>query len=220
MIVISGGVQSGRTTTSSRRWRTWPCASTWRVALQPGGPTWFGERGGRLVFGLPGNPVSAFVTFSLFARPAIAALQGANADSKLESEAVLGVAVTRHRTRRTGPASPARASRRGDHCGPQRSPGLAHPHVTGASRRTRPDPSRRGRAPGRQQCRARVPAALGKRSESARGSTRPVDRVRVVVVAARRRRRRLPARAVLVSPHTSTVVARDGAVRSVQWAEF
>ncbi len=71
----------------------------WRVALQPGGPTWFGERGGRLVFGLPGNPVSAFVTFSLFARPAIAALQGANADSTLESEAVLGVAVTRNRTR-------------------------------------------------------------------------------------------------------------------------
>lgn len=44
--------------------------------------------------------------------------------------------------------------------------------------------------------------------------------VSVVVAARRRRRRRRPARAVLVSPHTSTVVARDGAVRSVQWAEF
>ena len=44
--------------------------------------------------------------------------------------------------------------------------------------------------------------------------------VSVVLAARRRRRRRLPARAVLVSPHTSTVVARDGAVRSVQWAEF
>ena len=71
----------------------------WRVALQPGGPTWFGERDGRLVFGLPGNPVSAFVTFSLFVRPAIAALQGASADSTLESEAVLSVAVARNRTR-------------------------------------------------------------------------------------------------------------------------
>jgi molybdopterin molybdotransferase len=49
----------------------------WRVALRPGRPTWFGTRGPTLVFGLPGNPVSAMVTFMLFARPAIAAMQGA-----------------------------------------------------------------------------------------------------------------------------------------------
>ncbi|MGN6255163.1 MAG: molybdopterin molybdotransferase MoeA [Solirubrobacterales bacterium] len=53
----------------------------WRVAMRPGGPTWFGLLGredGRptLVFGLPGNPVSALVTFHLFARPALRALQG------------------------------------------------------------------------------------------------------------------------------------------------
>ncbi len=48
----------------------------WRVALRPGKPTWFGVRGSTLVFGLPGNPVSAMVTFLLFARPALAALQG------------------------------------------------------------------------------------------------------------------------------------------------
>jgi molybdopterin molybdotransferase len=49
----------------------------WRVALRPGKPTWFGERDGVLVFGLPGNPVSSMVTFLLFARPALYALQGA-----------------------------------------------------------------------------------------------------------------------------------------------
>jgi molybdopterin molybdotransferase len=49
----------------------------WRVALRPGRPTWFGTRGETLVFGLPGNPVSAMVTFTLFARPALAAMQGA-----------------------------------------------------------------------------------------------------------------------------------------------
>jgi molybdopterin molybdotransferase len=49
----------------------------WRVDLQPGKPTWFGTRGAQLVFGLPGNPVSSFVTFVLFARPALRALQGA-----------------------------------------------------------------------------------------------------------------------------------------------
>jgi molybdopterin molybdotransferase len=53
----------------------------WRVAMRPGGPTWFGvlpRGGGRptLVFGLPGNPVSAMVTFHLFARPALRALAG------------------------------------------------------------------------------------------------------------------------------------------------
>ena len=51
----------------------------WGVRLQPGKPTWFGSAPeGGLVFGLPGNPVSAMVTFHLFARPAIRALQGAD----------------------------------------------------------------------------------------------------------------------------------------------
>ena len=50
----------------------------WRVALKPGKPTWFGTGpGGTLVFGLPGNPVSAMVTFLLFVRPAIRAMLGA-----------------------------------------------------------------------------------------------------------------------------------------------
>jgi molybdopterin molybdotransferase len=48
----------------------------WRVALKPGGPTWFGTRGATLVFGLPGNPVSAMVTFLTFVRPALIAMAG------------------------------------------------------------------------------------------------------------------------------------------------
>lgn len=48
----------------------------WRVALKPGKPTWFGTRGDTLVFGLPGNPVSAMVTFVLLVRPALTALAG------------------------------------------------------------------------------------------------------------------------------------------------
>jgi molybdopterin molybdotransferase len=50
----------------------------WGVALRPGKPTWFGARGQTLVFGLPGNPVSAMVTFQLFARPAIRTMLGAS----------------------------------------------------------------------------------------------------------------------------------------------
>lgn len=49
----------------------------WGVRLRPGKPAWFGTRDDTLAFGLPGNPVSAMVTFQLFARPALAALQGA-----------------------------------------------------------------------------------------------------------------------------------------------
>jgi molybdopterin molybdotransferase len=54
----------------------------WRVALKPGKPTWFGTRERTLVFGLPGNPVSAMVCFQLFARPALRALQGASPDAR------------------------------------------------------------------------------------------------------------------------------------------
>ncbi len=55
--------------------------SFWRVSLRPGKPTWFGKRGPTLVFGLPGNPVSAMVTFQLFVRPALLALQGASPEA-------------------------------------------------------------------------------------------------------------------------------------------
>src|SRR5204863_6638750 len=48
----------------------------WRVALKPGKPVSFGMRGDTLVFGLPGNPVSALVGCELFVKPALRALQG------------------------------------------------------------------------------------------------------------------------------------------------
>ncbi|MGN6868340.1 MAG: molybdopterin molybdotransferase MoeA [Solirubrobacteraceae bacterium] len=71
----------------------------WRVALQPGKPTWFGRRGNTLVFGLPGNPVSAVVTFALFVRPALAALQGRAPERLVDSEAFLATAVPRNHDR-------------------------------------------------------------------------------------------------------------------------
>lgn len=49
----------------------------WRVALRPGKPMLAGQLNGAVVLGLPGNPVSAFVTATLFARPLIAHLSGA-----------------------------------------------------------------------------------------------------------------------------------------------
>ena len=78
----------------------------WSVALQPGKPTWFGVAGdGTLVFGLPGNPVSAVVTFSLFVAPALAAMQGAPAPAPPTP-----TAGARHRAARATPAVSRRSA--------------------------------------------------------------------------------------------------------------
>jgi molybdopterin molybdotransferase len=48
----------------------------WGVATKPGKPLAFGTRGDTLVFGVPGNPVAAMVSFEMYVRPALLALQG------------------------------------------------------------------------------------------------------------------------------------------------
>jgi molybdopterin molybdotransferase len=70
----------------------------WGVALKPGKPTWFGTRGPTLVFGLPGNPVSAMVTFHLFVRPALRALAGGD-PTYTRASGVLDEAVQRNPAR-------------------------------------------------------------------------------------------------------------------------
>lgn len=47
-----------------------------KVALRPGKPTVFGMKGDKLIFALPGNPVSTFVTFELFVKPCIKKMMG------------------------------------------------------------------------------------------------------------------------------------------------
>jgi molybdopterin molybdotransferase len=79
ILVITGGVSVGehdlvRATLRSLGVRI----DIWRVAIKPGKPFLFGEAGGCAVFGLPGNPVSAFVTFLQFVRPALLKMMGAN----------------------------------------------------------------------------------------------------------------------------------------------
>ena len=51
---------------------------SWRIAIKPGRPLAMGQIGPMAVFGLPGNPVAAFVCALLFARPALAVLSGAD----------------------------------------------------------------------------------------------------------------------------------------------
>jgi molybdopterin molybdotransferase len=48
----------------------------WQVSMRPGKPITFGSLASRPIFGLPGNPVSAMVTFELFVRPALLRMAG------------------------------------------------------------------------------------------------------------------------------------------------
>lgn len=48
----------------------------WKVNVKPGKPLFFGKRGKTLVFGLPGNPASSFVSFEIFVCPALRRMMG------------------------------------------------------------------------------------------------------------------------------------------------
>jgi molybdopterin molybdotransferase len=99
VVIVSGGVSVGPHDHVKDALRELGAEEHfWGVRLRPGKPTWFGTRGGTLAFGLPGNPVSAMVTFQLFARPALAALQGAPPDAP-RATAVLAHPVARNRRR-------------------------------------------------------------------------------------------------------------------------
>ncbi len=84
LVVVSGGVSVGPYDVVRTAFDAVGHMDLWRVAVQPGKPFAFGradaDTAGReapvLLFGLPGNPVSAFVTFELFVRPVIRRLAG------------------------------------------------------------------------------------------------------------------------------------------------
>jgi len=71
----------------------------WGVAVKPGKPLAFGVRGSTLVFGLPGNPVSALVGAEVFVRPALLALQGATVPGPVFFEGRLAAPVRRNAQR-------------------------------------------------------------------------------------------------------------------------
>ena len=99
VVIVSGGVSVGPHDHVKDALRDLGVEERfWGVRLRPGKPTWFGTRDGTLAFGLPGNPVSAMVTFQLFARPALAALQGAPPDAP-RATAVLAHPVARNERR-------------------------------------------------------------------------------------------------------------------------
>ena len=77
LLVTSGGVSVGETDFVKDAFQQLGGQiDFWRIAIRPGRPFVFGRCGEKFLFGLPGNPVSAFVTFLLLAWPAIARWQG------------------------------------------------------------------------------------------------------------------------------------------------
>ena len=72
----------------------------WKVAIRPGKPFVFGQLGRKFLFGLPGNPVSAFVTFLLLVRPALRRWQGAHDISLPTQSGILGEAISNPGERR------------------------------------------------------------------------------------------------------------------------
>ncbi|MFN7137915.1 MAG: gephyrin-like molybdotransferase Glp, partial [Limisphaerales bacterium] len=77
-VVTSGGVSVGEFDfVKSAFEQLGGALSFWKVAVKPGKPFVFGQLGSKYLFGLPGNPVSALVTYFLLARPALLAMQGA-----------------------------------------------------------------------------------------------------------------------------------------------
>ncbi|NWF81785.1 MAG: molybdopterin molybdotransferase MoeA [Chloroflexi bacterium] len=76
VLVTSGGVSMGTRDLIKPILAELGTVHFGRVAFKPGKPTTFATVGATLVFGLPGNPVSSLVSFEVFVRPALRALQG------------------------------------------------------------------------------------------------------------------------------------------------
>ncbi len=115
VVIVSGGVSVGPYDVVRTAFETIGRMDLWRVAVQPGKPFAFGlapPAGIRpatagegapqpvLLFGLPGNPVSSFVTFELFVRPALRRLAGHAALLRPTDRAVLTGPVTKSPGRR------------------------------------------------------------------------------------------------------------------------
>ncbi len=201
VVIVSGGVSVGPHDHVKDAFRDLGVEERfWGVRLRPGKPTWFGTRGDTLAFGLPGNPVSAMVTFQLFARPALAALQGAAPDAARAS-AVLAHAVARNPRRDETVRVKLRPTDDGLVAEPTGAAGLAHAHLDGRRRRPGADPPRRGRAGGR-------------RARGGGAAVRPRDPRRLLA-----RQRRAGARVVIVQVEQPGASEDGGAVGSKQVAE-
>ena len=85
MLIISGGVSMGDYDLVPVMLKKCGVEKDFhKVAIKPGKPTFFGHLGRTLVFGLPGNPVSVFLNYSIFVKPAIDRIMGKRTSLKID----------------------------------------------------------------------------------------------------------------------------------------
>lgn len=99
LVISCGGASVGEADHTLEILRGLGEVAFWKVAIKPGKPFLFGSIGRALVCGLPGNPVSALVTFHQLAVPLIRRLQGAQDPEPLRLRARVRVPVRRNRSR-------------------------------------------------------------------------------------------------------------------------
>lgn len=92
-IVTSGGVSMGDYDLVKQVLGELGTVSLWKVAMQPAKPFAFGHIDGTPLFGLPGNPVSAFVAFEQFVRPSLLTMMGIRRIFRVRLRAHLDEAV-------------------------------------------------------------------------------------------------------------------------------
>jgi molybdopterin molybdotransferase len=101
LLITSGGVSMGKYDLVQRVLKELGLeVAFWKVAIKPGMPTLFGRWRGRLVFGLPGNPVASMVTFEEFIRPAIYKMLGRKDVEPVYVEAILTEDIKKKRGRK------------------------------------------------------------------------------------------------------------------------
>jgi len=98
-LITSGGVSVGEEDHVRGQIEARGELTLWKLALKPGKPLAFGWVSGCPVFGLPGNPVSSWVTFGLLVKPWLLASQGAEVPAQQRAAAVAGFSLSRPGTR-------------------------------------------------------------------------------------------------------------------------
>lgn len=101
LVIVSGGASVGVYDLVGEVLADLGSARAVKVAMKPGKPQVFGQVDGVPVFGLPGNPVSSFVSFEVFVRPALRALQGRTGEDRAivyarVAEPIPGAGIRRH----------------------------------------------------------------------------------------------------------------------------
>ena len=92
-VLSSGGVSMGDYDLVKQVLGELGGVEVWKVAMKPGKPSAFGRIAGKPFFGLPGNPVSVFVAFEQFVRPAILSMTGASRHFRPRLPGVMASAV-------------------------------------------------------------------------------------------------------------------------------